>query len=234
MEQNNKAIAVDINENNVAFGSEKGIENFKTEERAIRTAYFLKRRRIQLRLGPRGEKLIEKYRGREQRRIEDIYHKLADKIVEKAKEENVTTIILERLTNIRRRIKYSRAVNGRLRRWSFRRLQKIIEYKAELAGLNVVYVNARGTSTLCPICRVKLSPNGHRFMRCPKCGLEEDRDIIAVRNLLKLRDVGASSVHPEGPIREGMKVNARPERNYKIEVKCEGYIPFRDCNDIPC
>jgi putative transposase len=200
MEQNNKAIAVDINENNVAFGSTEGIENFKTKERAIRTAYFLKRRRIQLKLGPRGEKLIEKYRGREKRRIEDIYHKLADKIVEKARKEGATTIILERLKNIRRRIRYSRAVNGRLHRWSFRKLQKIIEYKAELMGLNVVYVDARGTSTLCPICREKLSPNGHRFMRCPSCGLEEDRDIIAVRNLLlKLRDVGASSVHPKGP-----------------------------------
>lgn len=214
MEQDNKAIAVDINENNVAFGSTEGIVNFKTEERAIRTAYFLKRKRIQLKLGSRGEMLMEKYRGREKRRIEDIYHKLADKIVEKAREDNATTIILERLTNIRRRIRYSRAVNGRLHRWSFRRLQKIIEYKAKLAGLNVVYVNARGTSTLCPICREKLSPNGHRLMRCPKCGLEEDRDVIAVRNLLKLRDVGSSSVHPEGPIREGMKVNARPERTF--------------------
>jgi putative transposase len=87
-----------------------------------------------------------------------------------------------------------------LHRWSFRRLQRIIEYKAKLAGLNVVYVDARGTSTLCPICGEKLSPNGHRFMRCSSCGLEEDRDVIAVRNLLlKLRDVGASSVHPEGP-----------------------------------
>jgi putative transposase len=201
MEQNNRAIAVDVNENNITFGSEKGIENFKTKERAIRTAYFLKRKRIQLRLGSRGEKLIEKYRGREQRRIEDIYHKLADKIVEKAREDNVTTIVLERLKNIRKRIRYSRAVNGRLHRWSFRKLQRIIEYKAKLAGLNVVYVNARGTSSLCPICREKLSPNGHRFMRCPSCGLEEDRDVIAVRNLLlKLRDVGASSVHPEGPL----------------------------------
>jgi len=205
MERNDKAIAVDINENNVTFGSAEGIENFKTKERAIRTAYFLKRKRIQLKLGPRGEKLMEKYRGREKRRIEDIYHKLAGKIVEKAREDNATTIVLERLKNIRKRIRYSRAVNGRLHRWSFRRLQKIIEYKAELMGLNVVYVNARGTSTLCPICGVKLSPNGHRFMRCPKCGLEEDRDIIAVRNLLlKLRDVGASSVHPEGPIREDL------------------------------
>jgi putative transposase len=213
MEQNNRAIAVDINENNVAFGSTKVIENFKTEERVIRTAYFLKRRRIQLKLGPRGGQLIEKYRGREQRRIEDIYHKLAEKIVEKARKEDVTAIILERLKNIRKRIRYSKAMNGRLHRWSFRRLQRIIEYKAKLVGLNVVYVNARGTSTLCPICGEKLSPNGHRLMRCPKCGLEEDRDVIAVRNLLlKLKDVGASSVHPEGPIREGMKGNARPER----------------------
>jgi hypothetical protein len=34
-------------------------------------------------------------------------------------------------------------------------------------------------------------------MKCPKCGMEEDK--IAVRNLLQKRDVGASSVHPEGP-----------------------------------
>ncbi|MBS7249312.1 MAG: hypothetical protein KIH08_01770 [Candidatus Freyarchaeota archaeon] len=37
------------------------------------------------------------------------------------------------------------------------------------------------------------------MVRCPKCGMEEDRDIIAVRNLLlkynnTQRDVPASSV----------------------------------------
>jgi len=35
---------------------------------------------------------------------------------------------------------------------SFRKLQEIIDYKAKLAGLNVVYVDAKGTSGLCPIC----------------------------------------------------------------------------------
>jgi len=44
----------------------------------------------------------------------------------------------------------------------------------------------------------KLSLNGYRLMMCPTCGLEEDRDVIAVKNLLHKyqRDVGASSVHP--------------------------------------
>ncbi len=34
-------------------------------------------------------------------------------------------------------------------------------------------VKAKGTSSLCPGCRVKLSPSGHRLMKCPKCGPEK-------------------------------------------------------------
>ncbi len=47
----------------------------------------------------------------------------------------------------------------------------------------------------------RLSPNGYRRMKCLKCGLEEDRDIVAVKNLLRRCkiDVGASPVHPESP-----------------------------------
>jgi len=42
-------------------------------------------------------------------------------------------------------------------------------------------------------------------MKCSECGLEEDRGAIAVKNLLRRyqMDVGASSVHPEGPPMEG-------------------------------
>jgi hypothetical protein len=50
-ELNGKAIAVDVNENNVAFGTMERVENVETKERAIRTAYFLKRRRLQSRPG---------------------------------------------------------------------------------------------------------------------------------------------------------------------------------------
>ena len=112
-----------------------------------------------------------------------------------------STIALEELTNIRKRINRSKELNGRLNRWSFRKLQNIIEYKARLAGLNVKYFNAKGTSSLCPQCGGRLSPNGYRRMKCLKCGLEEDRDIVAVKNLLRRCkiDVGASPVHPESP-----------------------------------
>ncbi|MBS7611612.1 transposase [Candidatus Bathyarchaeota archaeon] len=186
-EPNGKAIAVDINEDNVTFGSKEKMVKRETGERAIRTAYFLKRRRLQSKLRLNEKPLMAKYRGRERRRVEAVYHELAKEVIEEAKRQGCSTIILENLKNIRRR-KRSKELNGRLNRWGFRRLQAIIEYKAELAGLTVKPVSAKGTSSLCPKCRVKLSPSGHRMMRCPRCGLEEDRDKIAVINLLQKAD----------------------------------------------
>ncbi|MGB9729706.1 MAG: IS200/IS605 family accessory protein TnpB-related protein [Thermoprotei archaeon] len=87
----------------------------------------------------------------------DIYHKVVNRIIQKAKSEDASTIILEKLAHIRKRIKCSKALNGRLNGWSFLKLQSIIEYKAKLAGLNVKYIYARGSSAYCPVCRVKLS-----------------------------------------------------------------------------
>jgi putative transposase len=201
VEPNGRAVAVDINENNVAFGSMERVRNIETVERVIRTAYFLKRRRLQSKPRLNEKPLLAKYRGRERRRVEDIYHKLANKIIDEAKKLKASTIVLEELANMRKRIRHSKAINGRLNRWSFRKLQEIMEYKAKLAGLNVVYVDARGTSSLCPICGGKLSLNGYRRLKCSRCELEEDRDIIAVKNLLRRyqMDVGSSPVHPESP-----------------------------------
>ena len=172
-----------------------------TGERVVRTACFLKRRRLQFKPRLNEKPLLAKYRGRERRRVEYIYHKLANQIIAYAKEESASAIVLEDLKNMRKKSRGSKAINGRLNRWSFRKFQEIMEYKAELAGLNVVYVDAKGTSSLCPICGEKLSPNGYRQMKCRKCSLEQDRDIIAVKNLFRRyqMDVGASSVHPESP-----------------------------------
>lgn len=113
-------------------------------------------------------------------------------------------------------------MNGRLHRWSFRRFQTVMEYKAKLVGINVIYEDAYKTSSLCPICGEELSPNGYRELKCRKCGLVADRDVIGAWNLLK-RHVG-SSVPPErlqmkAPMHDGgrptkkvMKVNGRSER----------------------
>jgi len=196
-EPNGRALAIDVNENNVTIASPNGFKQIITHERPVRTAYFLKRRRIQsaIKYGKRKQRLLAKYRDRERRRVEDIYHKVANQIIEQALNEDVNTIILEKLTHIRRKIHYTRSMNGRLHRWSFRRFQTVMEYKAKLVGINVVYEDAYKTSSLCPICGEELSPNGYRELKCRKCGLVADRDVIGAWNLLK-RHVG-SSVPPE-------------------------------------
>jgi hypothetical protein len=75
----------------------------------------------------------------------------------------------------------SRELNGRMHRWGYR------SFQAKLCGLHVKYINPRNTSRTCPVCgsELKENSNGRRLMRCRRCGLEEDRDVVAVRNLTR-------------------------------------------------
>jgi putative transposase len=181
-----KVIAVDVNENVVVYGNDDFAERFETNEGIIRTRYFLKRRRIRSKI--RGKelqkRLLGKYRGREWRRVKEIYYKLIRLGRWAAKEIAATIIVMEDLRRLNEEDKGSKKLNGRIHRWSYRRFQWILEYQAKLHGLNVVYVDPAYTSTLCPVCggELDLSPNGHRLRRC---GLKEDRDVIAVKNLTK-------------------------------------------------
>ena len=69
----------------------------------------------------------------------------------------------------------------------------MLTYKAERAGRWVVKVEPRGTTDRCSRCgEVVEKPLWVRVHRCPKCGLELDRDLNAARNILKagLKKVG--------------------------------------------
>ena len=85
-EPNGRALAIDLNENNITIASSGGFKQVITHERPIRTAYFLKRSKIQsaMKYGRRKQRLLAKYRGRERRKVEDIYHKVSNQIVEQA------------------------------------------------------------------------------------------------------------------------------------------------------
>ncbi|MDK2784094.1 MAG: putative transposase, partial [Thermococcaceae archaeon] len=209
-------VGVDLNENNVTLSLPDGeFIQIITHEREIRTGYFVKRRKIQkkLKTGKRRRELLEKYGEKERNRLNDLYHKLANKIVELAVKYG--GIALEDLTEIRDSIRYSAEMNGRLHRWSFRRLQSIIEYKAKLKGIKVVFVNPAFTSSLCPICGGKLGPNGHRVLKC-RCGFEADRDVVGSWNIrLKALKMWGVSVPPES---QPMKTGGWKPTRYEINT----------------
>jgi len=186
-------IAIDVNEANVtAVSSNPHILRLEHELRTVHTMYFCIRRRIQklAKLKPKtAERLMKKYSGREKRKARDICHKISRALVDFAKEHNLG-IIMEDLKGMRNRIRYGKNLNRRLHSWNFRRLQFYIDYKARLEGLPVVYVSPKGTSSLCPVCGGKLrrAPNGHRRVAC-RCGYENDRDVTACLNMLRMRGV---------------------------------------------
>jgi len=189
-------VGIDLNENNITISMPEGFIQLVTREKEIRASYYVKRKRIQKKVkGEKRRELLKKYGKREKNKINDLYHKIANKVVELAGRSGIA---LEDLRGIRDLINYSRELNGRLHRWGFRKLQSIIEYKAKLKGIEVAYVDPSYTSSLCPICGVKLSPNGHRVLRCRKCGLETDRDVIGSWNIrLKALKMWGVTVPPE-------------------------------------
>jgi len=182
-------IAIDINESNVtAVSTNPHVLRIETRLRTIHATYFNIIRRIQRlrRHRPKtAERLLRKYSGRRRRKAVDECHKVARRVVDFAKEHKMG-IIMEDLRRIRKRVNYGRMLNRRLHSWNFRKLQNYIEYKAGLAGLPVVYVNPRETSSLCPVCGGRLAPNGRRRLRC-RCGYENDRDMTACLNMLRMR-----------------------------------------------
>ncbi|MFH1364278.1 MAG: transposase, partial [Candidatus Aenigmatarchaeota archaeon] len=62
---------------------------------------------------------------------------------------------------------------------------RILDYKAESAGGQVIKVNPKGTSQICNRCKTKVPKTlATRWHRCPICGLHMHRDLNASKNIL--------------------------------------------------
>jgi len=65
-------------------------------------------------------------------------------------------------------------------------LQRFTAYKAEEAGKYVIFADPNGTSIECSVCGYRVEKTlATRVHRCPECGLIEDRDVNAAKNILK-------------------------------------------------
>jgi putative transposase len=153
-----------------------------SEAKYIRDRYFKKRQSIQRKTrGKVKARLLAKYSGREKRRVNTILHKASKIVAEIVAEERVKPV-MEELKDMRERMKYGRRMNRRLHSIPFRKIQFSISYKSIERGYKPVYVDARNTSKVCPICGELNKPNGHIY-KCRKCGFQADRHIVAAWNI---------------------------------------------------
>jgi IS605 OrfB family transposase len=180
-----KVKGIDLGENNLAADSRSGKIYGGGNLRHERDKHLALRSRLQIRNTQSAKQKLKKLSGTERRRVTHENHKISKDIVKDAADNNVSVIVLENLTNIRKRIKAGKRVRTRLHRWAWRQLQLFIRYKANAVGILVIFVNPAYTSQDCSRCGSRGRRNKHNFV-CNKCGLTEHADLNASRNLAKI------------------------------------------------
>ena len=200
-------IGIDIGEHNLATAVAISRENpYKPLKGQFWRGAEIKRIRglqahIRRALQRRGLLKELKRRGsREKRKVSQQLHIIANKIVAYTKQFPKPVIVMEDLRGIRDNFKKSKELNRRFHSLPFRKLQTIIEYKANLEGINVIYLTreqTRNTSNTCHRCGHVAQTNGREF-RCPKCGLVYNRDLNAAVNIAHVltRGMGWGSREP--------------------------------------
>lgn len=186
-------LGVDLGENNLASTSSGKI--FRGGQlRHVRDRHLALRRRLQSNGSPSARQLLKKISGKERQHVRHVNHETSKAIVIDALKQGASTIAMEELTHIRKRIKAGKQIRSRLHRWAWYELQAFIEYKAEAAGIQVIYVNPAYSSKTCSVCGCLGSRIKHKFS-CLSCGHLAHSDRNAAVNLAKL----AESIGPARP-----------------------------------
>jgi len=180
-------IAVDINENNVAVKVLNRVCILETGVKSITIGYARYREIAQ---SIKSNKHVSRaVHSRERARKRDIRFKIANIIAKTARSLNAI-VVLEKLPkqcprNMIRDIENS-MLRHRIYQAGFRSVARAIEEKCLERGVPVVKLDPRSTSSTCPLCNSKLMRgDAPRCLKCPRCGLEAGRDVVAVLNLEK-------------------------------------------------
>ena len=87
-------------------------------------------------------------------------------------------------------LKAGRRHNQRTRDWRLGHLITVLKDKAEAAGISLVLVDERGTSSTCPTCQSRIPKPAGRVLACPACQFTGHRDLSAATSIAARHDGG--------------------------------------------
>jgi IS605 OrfB family transposase len=153
--------------------------------KAIEGRLFYLKRQLQRTGTTSAKRHLRKVKGRQARFRRDCDHALSTQIVQSASPG--ATIVLENLTDIRKRTKIRKQTktSRRVHSWSFAQIKGFVAYKAEGRGCTVAGVDPRHTSQTCSCCGHVARNNRRsrgRFV-CRACGFELHANLNAARNI---------------------------------------------------
>jgi len=180
----NGFLGVDLGIVQIAVDSD-GREASGAGVEAVRSRTLTLRRRLQAHGGKNAKRHLVEVRGREARFRRNENHRIANELVERAKDTG-RGIALEDLKGIRGRTTVRRADRARQSGWSFWQLQEFILYKARRAGVRVEIVDPRNSSRECSACGYVSKRNrpSQAVFRCQREGCQHEEN--ADRNAAKV------------------------------------------------
>lgn len=142
------------------------------------------RRQLQRKQTNSAKKRLRRIAARQSRFVRDTNHCISKRIVATALVLK-KALALEDLSGIRERSTVSKSMRWLLGNWAFDQLGQFIGYKAELAGLPLVYVDPRNTSRICSRCGYcdKANRKSQACFLCIECGFECNADDNASVNI---------------------------------------------------
>lgn len=196
---NGQALGVDLGVTRPAVTSHTRFLGKKHWREVIKRRLRLKRK-LQSNGSKSAKRHLRRLAGRDLRFRRDCDHVLSKRILEDI--EPGTVIVVENLTNIRKRVKARRGeAKRRLHSWSFAQLKAFLEYKAEAKGCRVKAIDPRHTSQRCSRCGHTHRGNRRTQsdFRCRECSHSLNADLNAARNIRDKHLVGWGSA-PSGAL----------------------------------
>lgn len=185
-------LGIDLGVTNIAVDSDGDIHQANT----IKNVRY-RHRRLRQKLQKKGtlgsRRRLRALAGQERRFATWVNHNLSKYIVAKAKHTK-RAIAMEDLTHIRSRIRAKRSQRAILHSWAFAQLRRFIEYKAQLQGVPLHFVDPRNTSRTCPVCGycAKENRKTQSSFLCLSCGFAGLADKIAAENICILGRVAVN------------------------------------------
>jgi IS605 OrfB family transposase len=195
-------IGVDLGRRDIATTS-TGKSWSGKQIQTTRDRYSKVRANVQSKRTRNSRRLLRRLSGREHRFQKWLNHNISKQLVQEAKQFNAA-LAFEDLTNIRESLNQkprSKTERRKTNNWAFYQLRLFVGYKANIAGVPVVFVPSAYTSQTCSRCRHihpvkgKSYRNGKLF-KCGHCGFEHDADQNAANNIAAL---GICVSNPESP-----------------------------------
>jgi putative transposase len=178
-------LGIDLGVSNIASDSDGEIHTSERVEKS-RKRYERIRSKLQAAGTKSAKRHLKKLSSRERRFKKDTNHSLSKSIVNKAKESD-RGIALEDLKGIRERTgkRLRRSQRGRHGKWAFGELRAFLEYKARLAGVLLVCVDAAYTSQACNECGhcERTNRRSQSEFVCKGCGHVAHADTNAAKNI---------------------------------------------------